>query len=87
LERKVTRGVIAEIQLPRDASLLAGKVREELGELHGRAHIAAMPWESGDDTSDRVKAEWVVKAKKGSKVKLTAHHERGGGIHTEVALQ
>ena len=87
LERKVTRGVIAEIQLPRDASLLAGKVREELGELNGRAHIAAMPWESGDDTSDRVKAEWVVKAKKGSKVKLTAHHERGGGIHTEVALQ
>jgi murein tripeptide amidase MpaA len=87
LERKVTRGVIAEIQLPKGGSLQAGKEREELGELEGRAHKPAMLGEFGDDTSDRVKVEWVVKAKKGSKVKLTARHERGGRIHTEVALE
>ena len=38
LERKVTRGVIAEITLPKGASLESGKAREELGELEGRAY-------------------------------------------------
>ncbi|MBL8063887.1 MAG: hypothetical protein JNK32_12740 [Anaerolineales bacterium] len=87
LERKVTRGVIAEIQLPQGGSLESGKLREELGELEGRAYKPVISAEFGDDTSDRVKVEWVVKAKKGSKLKLTASHERAGKIHTEVVLK
>ena len=88
LERKVSRGVMVEIQLPKGAKLLAGKEREEPGELEGRAQIpASFIFESGDGTSDRLKVEWMVKAKKGSKVKLTASHERAGKIHTEVLLK
>lgn len=87
LERKVTRGVIAEIQLPKGGTLESGKAREELGELEGRAHKPVAPPEFGDDTSDRTSVEWVVKAKKGSKVKLLAKHERAGTIHTEVVLK
>jgi len=87
LERKVTRGVIAEIQLPKGAKLVSGKEREELGELEGRAYKDAFVSESSEGTSDRVKAEWVVKAKRGSKVKLIAKHERGGVVRAEVQLK
>ena len=86
LEKKMTRGVIAEITLPKGASLESGKQREELGELEGRAYKPVNPDES-DETSDRAKVEWVVKAKKGTKVKLTAKHDRAGVVKVEVVLK
>lgn len=87
LEKKVTRGVIAEITLPKAASLQAGRQREELGELEGRAYKPVMADETGESTSDRIKVEWVVKAKKGTKIKLTAKHDRAGVIKAEVILK
>ncbi|MGE5379017.1 MAG: M14 family metallopeptidase [Bacteroidota bacterium] len=87
LERKVTRGVIAEILLPRGAVLQSGKQREELGELEGRAYKAASPDENEEGTNERVKVEWVVNARKGTKVKLLAKHERAGVVRTEVVLK
>ncbi len=87
LERKVTRGVIAEISLPKGGKLESGKKREELGELEGRAYKPVMADEEIESTSDRVKFEWVVKGKKGSKVKLTARHDRAGVVRVEVALK
>ena len=79
--------MIAEIHLPKGASLESGKVREELGELEGRAYKTVIPDETTEGTSDRVKVEWVVKAKKGTKVKLTAKHERAGIVHIDVVLK
>jgi murein tripeptide amidase MpaA len=87
LERKLTRGVIAEIALPKGAILELGKQREELGELEGRAYKSVFPDDTDGTTSDRVKVEWVVKAKKGTKLKLTARHDRAGTIRTEVVLK
>jgi len=87
LERKATRGVIAEIHLPKGASLQSGKQREELGELEGRAYKPVMVDESEEGTSDRAKVEWVVKAKKGTKVKFTAQHDRAGTIKLEIVLK
>ena len=87
LEKKITRGVIAEIILPKGASLQAGKAREELGELEGRAYKPVMAEETGESTSDRAKVEWVLKAKKGTKIKLTARHDRAGVIKAEVILK
>ena len=87
LEKKITRGVIAEIQLPKGASLESGKQREELGELEGRAYKTVNPDESNEGTSERVKVEWVVKAKKGTKVKLTAKHDRAGVVKVDVVLK
>jgi murein tripeptide amidase MpaA len=87
LERKVTRGVIAEITLPKGASLESGKQRQEVGELEGRAYKTVIPDEADESTSERVKVEWVVKAKKGTKVKLLAKHERAGVVKTEVVLK
>jgi murein tripeptide amidase MpaA len=87
LERKVTRGVIAEITLPEGVTLEAGKPREELGELEGRAYKVVLADETEESTSDRLKVEWVVKGKKGTKVKLLAKHERAGAVRAEVVLK
>ncbi|MGB8981368.1 MAG: M14 family metallopeptidase [Anaerolineales bacterium] len=87
LERRATRGVIAEIALPKGASLGSGKAREELGELEGRAYKPVFPDEAEESTTDRLKVEWVVKARKGTKVKLTAKHSRAGVVRTEVVLR
>ncbi|MCC7119371.1 MAG: hypothetical protein IT310_12670 [Anaerolineales bacterium] len=87
LDKKLTRGVIAEIHLPKGASLEAGKLREMAGELEGRAYKPVMAEETEEGTTDRVKLEWVVKAKKGTKVKLTARHERAGVVHVDVVLK
>ena len=87
LERKVTRGVIAEITIPEGASLETGKAREELGELEGRAYKNVFVDELAEGTSDRVKVEWVVKAKKGTKVRLLVKHERAGVVKAEVVLK
>jgi len=87
LERKVTHGVIAEIQLPKGATLVSGKEREELGELEGRAYKDVFVSEFNEGTTDRVKVEWVVKAKRGTKVKLIAKHERAGVVKVDVVLK
>jgi murein tripeptide amidase MpaA len=87
LERRTTRGVIVEIDLPKGASLESGKMREELGELEGRAYKTVIPDESDESTSERVKVEWVVKGRKGMKVKLLAKHDRAGVVRGEVVLK
>ena len=64
LERKVVRGVIAEIALPAGATLVSGKRREELGQLEGKAykHTGVSFWPDYHVTDDRLKVEWVVRA-------------------------
>jgi murein tripeptide amidase MpaA len=87
LERKVTRGVIAEIELPKGGKLVSGKEREELGELEGRAYKSVFVDETTEGTQDLAKAEWVVKARRGSKVQLVAKHDRAGTVRVQVVLK
>jgi murein tripeptide amidase MpaA len=87
LEKKLVRGVIAEIELPDGATLQLGKPREELGQLEGRAYKpSAVTFWSADPTDDRAKVEWVVHAPQGSTVRLTARHERAGVVRVECPL-
>lgn len=65
----------------------SGRQREYLGELEGRAYKMAFPDENGESTNERVKMAWVVKAKKGAKIRLLAKHERAGVMNAEVVLQ
>jgi murein tripeptide amidase MpaA len=87
-DKKAVRGVVCEIEMPEGVTLETGKQREELGQLEGRAYkeSAVTVW-IADSTDDRVKVEWVVKAKAGSKVKLIARHERAGTVRAEVTLK
>jgi hypothetical protein len=87
LEKKVSRGVICEIELPEGARLQTGKAREEAGELEGRANKTAFADGVDADTDDRLKVEWVVQAPRGGKVRLTARHGRAGVVRAEVELK
>ena len=88
--KKLVRGVVCEIVLPEMTALETGKLREELGQLEGRAYkpAAANTWagSSADETDDRLKVEWVVRAPKGAVIKLIARHERAGTATTAVTL-
>jgi len=88
LERKVVRGVIAEIGVYDGAELVSGKRREELGQLEGKAykHTGISFWPDYHVTDDRAKMEWVVRGRAGDRVTLTARHERAGTIRTELKL-
>ncbi len=85
-EKKLVRGVIAEIELPEGARLESGKQRQELGQLEGWAYKPSAPIEAEDATDNRTKAEWVVRAPDGGTVKLTARHDRAGVVVAEVEL-
>lgn len=89
LEKKLLRGVIAEITLPQGASLKSGKPREELSQLEGRAYTssAATPWGLMGATPDRAKVEWVVNAPQGGTVQITARHDRAGVVRTTFTLE
>jgi hypothetical protein len=87
---KLTRGVIGEIELPAGATLETGNRREEAGQLEGRAYKPATPsswggW-GGDTTEERAKFEWVVRARPGAVLTLTASHERAGRVRTTLTL-
>ncbi|MGB8647402.1 MAG: M14 family metallopeptidase, partial [Anaerolineae bacterium] len=86
LEKKITRGVMCEIELPEGATLRLGKARFETRQLEGRAYKGAFAGDVVDETDDRAKAEWVVHAPQGGRVKLTALHERAGVVRTQVEL-
>ena len=88
LERKVVRGLIAEISLPGGATLHSGKRRQEMGQLEGRAykHTGVSFWPDYHLTDDRAKIEWVVQGSAGSRIALTARHERAGTVRATVTL-
>ena len=73
LERKVVRGLIAEIELPAGATLLHGKRREELGQLEGKAykHTGVSFWPDHNVTDDRAKIEWIVQGRKGDEIRVS----------------
>lgn len=87
LERKVTRGVVAEISVPTDAELLIGLPRLEGPQLEGRAYKPAgsFGW-NADPTSDRAKFEWVIRAPEGGEVTLMAKHDRAGVVRATISL-
>lgn len=89
LERQVVRPIVCEIELPEGATLKSGKVRDEHGQLEGRAYTASALtiWTNGDTTSDRLKTEWVVHAPQGGKVQVVARHNRAGVVRAELELK
>ena len=56
--------------------VLDGATRRQLGQLAGRS---ALRFSGGNDgTPDRVLASWVVNARAGTTVTVTAAHDRAG---------
>jgi hypothetical protein len=90
VERKAVRPLEATITLPDGAELASGSARLELGQLTGRAlkqntvEIAAV----GDPTTDRAKAEWVVRGTAGAEVEVEVEvrHQRAGVVRCRIPL-
>ena len=89
LVRKVTRGIMVDVALPAGARLVIGKLRDDHGQLEGKAykHTGVSFWPDANITDDRVKLEWVVAGKAGDTVMLTARHERAGVVRASVVLE
>ena len=87
-EKKLVRGVVAEVGLPEGASLKVGKVREVHGQLSGRAYKSVVPSPvTADPTTERLKLEWVVHAPAGGTLHVTVKHERAGVVRQAVTLK
>ncbi|HEX3063230.1 MAG TPA: M14 family metallopeptidase [Usitatibacter sp.] len=88
LERKVTRGVVYEIELPAGADLVAGKLRVEGGQLEGRANRPSLQafLPNLDLTGDRGQCEWTIRAKKGAEITVVARHARAGRVSARITL-
>ena len=89
LARKTVRGIVAELDLPPGASIVTGKLRDDIGQLEGKAykHTGVSFWPDYNVTDDRGKREWIVRAEAGSTVGITARHERAGTVRTELVLR
>jgi murein tripeptide amidase MpaA len=88
VERKVVRPIEATITLPYGAELVNGKPKVELGQLAGWSRARTV-WSWGghvDDTSDRTKVEWIVRAPSGTTIAVECRHDRAGVVRTEVTL-
>ncbi len=88
LARKTVRGIVAELVLPEGASLATGKLRDDVGQLEGKAykHTGVSFWPDVGLTDDRVKLEWIVRASAGQAIALCARHERAGAVRANVTL-
>jgi murein tripeptide amidase MpaA len=88
LARKTVRGIVAEIDVPPGGKLVAGKQKDDVGQLEGKAykHSGVSFWPDYNATDDRMKLEWVVRADAGDSAEITARHERAGVVHARVRL-
>jgi murein tripeptide amidase MpaA len=84
-DKKLCRGVVAEIEVPESASLLSGEFRVQGPQLEGRSELpsSAFGWLT-EGTEHRHVFEWTVKGK--GKVKVTAFHERAGRVSAVVEV-
>jgi hypothetical protein len=75
--------------LPDGAQLIAGKLRDEIGQLEGKAykHTGISFWPDYHVTDDRAKMEWVVRGRGGDRIALTARHARAGTVRATIELR
>ncbi len=86
-EKKLVRGVVAEVELPEGTSLKIGKAREVHEQLEGRAYKSVAPSPvTADPTTERLKLEWVVHAPGGGTLSVTVKHERAGVVRQAIEL-
>jgi murein tripeptide amidase MpaA len=87
-DRKITRGVAAEILLPPGCTLTTGTAALQGPEAEGRAHLKSLIGfgRTPHGTPDRVGFEWHVRAPEGAEIGLAARHDRAGTVRTTLLL-
>jgi hypothetical protein len=89
LARKTVRGIRTEVELPAGATLASGKLRDDAGQLEGKAykHTGVSFWPDYNVTDDRLKREWIVRGEAGTTVGVTARHDRAGTVQASITLR
>lgn len=83
---KAVRPVRVELTLPKGATLVSGKLKQEIGHLEGRSNKLEVAYNGVSPTDNRGLAEWLIRAPLGGAVSLCAIAERGGTIRQQVTL-
>jgi murein tripeptide amidase MpaA len=86
VDRRAVRPLEVELTIPEDAELVLGERKVELGQLTGRALRNSALRGSADETTDRAKAEWLIRAPAGSLLQVQARHDRAGVVRADVRL-
>jgi Zinc carboxypeptidase len=88
VERKATRPLEVELDLPEGVRVAAGEVKTEVGQLSGRAQKRSTTWWGNDEsTKDLAKLEWVIEAPAGTEIGIEARHQRAGTVRRRVTLE
>ena len=63
-----------------------GEARVRIGQLEGRARFLLDGGMMSDGTPDRYLQTWLIRARSGTKLMLTASHQRAGTVSTTITL-
>ena len=55
--------------------------------MEGRFQKRSLLWSNTDETTDRVKVEWVIAAPQSGTLKIEVRHARAGTMRREVELK
>ena len=66
--------------------LVEGEARVRIGQLEGRARFLLDGGMMSDGTPDRHLQTWLIRANSGTKLMLTASHQRAGTVSTTITL-
>jgi hypothetical protein len=69
------------------ATVVEGSTRAKLGQLDGRVRFRVSGDAKSDGTPDRVTHTWLVSARPGDVVTVTAHHQRAGTTSASIVLE
>lgn len=83
---KIVKPIYVDIDLPKDAELISGKKRVDIGQLEGRSNKNSMTYYHSP-TDNRKKIEWIVRIADDDKVTITAKSCKAGSIQHSLYLR
>jgi murein tripeptide amidase MpaA len=85
--RAAMRPMRVELELGEGIALVQGRLRSEIGHLEGRSNkTSALMSGGGEDTDNRVRAEWVLTGPPGAPVTLHIFGGRAGNLTRQIQL-
>jgi hypothetical protein len=87
-QKKIVLPAVVEIGRTDGASidLVEGEARVRIGQLEGRSKVLLDGGSMSDGTTDRHLHTWIVRAKKGTVLTVSASHQRAGSVSTTITL-
>jgi hypothetical protein len=87
-QKKIVLPAVVEIGRADGATidLVEGEARVRIGQLEGRSKVLLDGGSMSDGTTDRHLHTWIVRAKKGTVLTVSASHQRAGSVATTITL-